>query len=157
MARRAAGVLLAALSVLAVLATAGCGKSSPPASCDWSGTPRGITSADLVGDFRGTTADGRRVSLTLAGDGSYRSANLEIRDWYSGTWLAVTAAATWKLDVDQRWYDRFTRTPPPAAVHLTDDYASDFAVGGTRDDPVLYDILDYGDSCEQIRSLLRQT
>jgi len=153
MARRAAGVLLAALTVLA---PAACGSSSPPESCDWSGTPRGITSTDLVGEFRGTTADGRPVRLTLAADGSYRSANLQIRDWYSGTWLPITATATWKLDVDHRWYDRFTRKPPSAAVHLTDDYASDFAVGGTRSDPVLYDILDYGDTCEQIRSLLRQ-
>ncbi len=128
-----------------------------PASCDWAGTPRGVTGADLVGDYRGTAADGRPVSLTLTADGAYRSANLQIRDWYSGTWLPITATATWRLDVDHRWYDRFTRTPPPAAVHLTDEYASDFAVGGTRADPVLYDILDHGDSCAQIHSLLRQT
>jgi hypothetical protein len=151
-------VLLAALTVLAMPAgLAGCGSSSPPASCDWSHTPRGIASADLVGEFRGTTPNGRPVSLTLAADGSYQSANLQIRDWYSGTWLPITAAATWKLDVDHRWYDRFTRTPPTAAIHLTDDYATGFVVGGTRADPVLYDVLDYGDSCDQIHSLLRQT
>jgi hypothetical protein len=152
-ARRAAALLLAALTVLV---PAGC-SSSPPQSCDWSGTPGGITSADLVGEFHGTAADGQPVSLTLAADGQYRSTNLQLRDWYSGTWLPVTAAATWTLVVDHRWYDRVSRTPPPAHIRLTDDYKTEFEVGGTRADPVLYDVLDHGDSCAQVRSLLRQS
>ena len=155
MARRAAGPLLAALTVLAVPAVAGC-SSAPPESCDWADTPRGIAGSDLVGEFRGTAADGQPMILTLAADGSYRSSHFQIRDWYSGTWLPVTAAATWTLEVDHRWFDRVSRNPPTAAVQLTDDYHSRFKVGGTRADPVLYDVLDHGASCAEVGSLLRQ-
>lgn len=152
---RFAVVLLAALAALGGLA--GCGGSpEPPDSCPWAASPEGVLADDVAGRYQGTNADGKPITVELSADGRFTAANLKVRDWLTGTWLDVESPTTWRLDVDRKWYHRFVDDPPPATVHLSDRAETGLRVGGTRKEPVLYDILDQGASCDEVRSLLRK-
>jgi len=157
--RYAKGTLLPLIAALLVVAgLSGCGKARPPETCSWAKTPRGITSADLVGTYTGTNAQGDTTSMALTADGRFTENNYQIRDWYSGRWLAMSDGAVWTFRLERGRLDRLRGRPGTAFIEL-DDYAdTTLTVGGTRTDPVLYDpFYDYANSCDEIYSLLRQT
>lgn len=153
---RLAILLVPVLAGLSGVAACG-GDPKPPESCPWAASPADIVKEDLVGRYQGTNADNKPITLELSADGRYTATNLKMRDWLSGSWLDVDSTATWSLTVERMWYHRFIDDPPPATVQLTDQYKTELRVGGTRGDPVLYDVLDHGSSCDKVRSLLRQT
>jgi hypothetical protein len=147
-----------AVALLFVTGLSGCGKATPPETCPWAATPRGITSGDLVGTFTGKDAHGAATAMTLGRDGRFTVNNYQYRDWYSGTWLAMTDGASWTFELDRGRLDRLLDRPGSAFVNLDDHIHTTLQVGGDRAHPVLYDRFnDYADSCELVFSLLRQT
>jgi hypothetical protein len=151
------------LLVAAVGLAAGCCDPGPPFSCAWSGTPRGLSAGDLVGDYAASQSPGQTLSLDE--DGTFTTSGFTYRDWLNGYELRFEAGdGVWEAVADDGSGVPFIDVPfvedtsqvQTVVLHGDAGGSVELETGGTREAPVLYHhVPSDTDTCDAYSSLFR--